>query len=245
MAQRRPLVSRRVTCSATSASETSREHHALRPRAARGGTAGRARSGDRRAARARDRRDEHREDFYWTLASVFLDRREQFEVFDQAFHVFWRDPQLLERVMALLLPTRAGPRRRRPRSRRPPTASPMRSRPRLAATRTPSASHRRARDRRDASPSPSASCCSDADFETMTTRGAGAGEEADRAAAAADPRGAHAPADGRTRTARRVDLRSTLRASLRGSADVIPLQPPLAAAAPSAAGRPVRHLRLA
>src|SRR5512147_1350351 len=46
----------------------------------------------------------NRDDFYWTLASVFLDRREQFEVFDQAFHVFWRNPRLLERVMALLLP---------------------------------------------------------------------------------------------------------------------------------------------
>src|SRR3954464_3855401 len=45
-----------------------------------------------------------RDDFYWTLASVFLDRREQFEIFDQAFHIFWRDPQLLERVMAMLLP---------------------------------------------------------------------------------------------------------------------------------------------
>jgi len=45
-----------------------------------------------------------RDDFYWTLAAVFLDKREQFEIFDQAFHIFWRDPQMLERVMALLLP---------------------------------------------------------------------------------------------------------------------------------------------
>jgi hypothetical protein len=45
-----------------------------------------------------------RDDFYWTLASVFLDKREQFEIFDQAFHIFWRDPKMLERVMALLLP---------------------------------------------------------------------------------------------------------------------------------------------
>src|SRR3954468_17386110 len=45
-----------------------------------------------------------RYDFYWTLASVFLDRREQFEIFAQAFHIFWRDPQLLERVMAMLRP---------------------------------------------------------------------------------------------------------------------------------------------
>jgi len=45
-----------------------------------------------------------REDFYWTLASLFLDRREQFELFDQAFHVFWRNPRLLERALALLSP---------------------------------------------------------------------------------------------------------------------------------------------
>jgi len=47
---------------------------------------------------------DRRDDFYWTLASVFLDRREQFEVYDQAFHIFWKDPQLLERAMAMLLP---------------------------------------------------------------------------------------------------------------------------------------------
>src|SRR3989337_1877989 len=47
---------------------------------------------------------ERRDDFYWTLAAVFLDRHEQFELYDQAFHIFWRDPKLLERVMALLLP---------------------------------------------------------------------------------------------------------------------------------------------
>jgi uncharacterized protein with von Willebrand factor type A (vWA) domain len=45
-----------------------------------------------------------RDDFYWTLAALFLDRREQFELFDQAFHIFWRDPRMLERVMALMLP---------------------------------------------------------------------------------------------------------------------------------------------
>jgi len=49
-----------------------------------------------------------RDDFYWTLASVFLDKREQFELYDQAFHIFWRDPRMLERVMALLLPQAYG-----------------------------------------------------------------------------------------------------------------------------------------
>jgi uncharacterized protein len=47
---------------------------------------------------------ERREDFYWTLAAVFLSKHEQQELFDQAFHIFWRDPQMLERIMRLLLP---------------------------------------------------------------------------------------------------------------------------------------------
>jgi uncharacterized protein with von Willebrand factor type A (vWA) domain len=46
-----------------------------------------------------------REDFYWTLHAVFVNRRDQRELFDQAFHIFWRKPDLLEKMMHLLLPT--------------------------------------------------------------------------------------------------------------------------------------------
>src|SRR5262249_49644594 len=46
-----------------------------------------------------------REDFYWTLHSVFVNCQDQRPIFDQAFHVFWRNPKLLERMMAMLLPT--------------------------------------------------------------------------------------------------------------------------------------------
>ncbi len=46
-----------------------------------------------------------REDFYWTLHAVFVRRREHRLLFDEAFHVFWRNPRLLERVTSLLLPT--------------------------------------------------------------------------------------------------------------------------------------------
>jgi len=46
-----------------------------------------------------------RDDFYWALHSVFVNRRDQRELFDQAFHVFWRNPKLLERMMSLILPT--------------------------------------------------------------------------------------------------------------------------------------------
>ena len=50
-----------------------------------------------------------REDFYWTLAAVFLSKREHQELFDQAFHIFWRDPQMLERILGLLPPQACGP----------------------------------------------------------------------------------------------------------------------------------------
>lgn len=45
-----------------------------------------------------------REDFYWVLHAIFVNRRDQREIFDQAFHVFWRNPKLLNRIMGLLLP---------------------------------------------------------------------------------------------------------------------------------------------
>jgi len=46
-----------------------------------------------------------REDFYWALHAVLVSRRDQRELFDQAFHIFWRNPQFLERMMSLILPT--------------------------------------------------------------------------------------------------------------------------------------------
>ena len=45
-----------------------------------------------------------RRDFYWSLHAVFVNRRDQHELFDQAFHIFWRDPRLLERMMGMLMP---------------------------------------------------------------------------------------------------------------------------------------------
>ena len=46
-----------------------------------------------------------RDDFYWALHAVFVNRRDQRELFDQAFHVFWRNPQILEKLMSMVLPT--------------------------------------------------------------------------------------------------------------------------------------------
>ncbi len=46
---------------------------------------------------------ENRADFYWALHAVFVNRRDQRAIFDQAFHIFWRNPKLLEKMMGLLL----------------------------------------------------------------------------------------------------------------------------------------------
>ena len=44
---------------------------------------------------------DNRDDFYWALHAVFVNRRDQREIFDQAFHIFWRNPKLLERICLL------------------------------------------------------------------------------------------------------------------------------------------------
>src|SRR6476646_7926914 len=49
-----------------------------------------------------------RQDFYWALHATLVNRREQQEIFDQAFHIFWRNPRLLARAMAMLLPQMRG-----------------------------------------------------------------------------------------------------------------------------------------
>jgi hypothetical protein len=46
----------------------------------------------------------NRTDFYWALHAVFINRRDQHEMFDQAFHIFWRDPKIMERMMGIMLP---------------------------------------------------------------------------------------------------------------------------------------------
>lgn len=159
-----------------------------------------------------------REDFYWTLHAVFVNRPDQRELFDQAFHVFWRNPRMLERMMALLLP------------RLPEQATPA-GRPlsrRLSDVLYPEA-HRRA----DTTPPPrleldasltwsSQEQLQTKDFEAMTT------EETALAKAAVAAMRLTFP---RVRTRRfsthprgsRIDMRASLRAALRAGSATIPL----------------------
>ncbi len=44
-----------------------------------------------------------REDFYWTLHSIFVKRRDQHVVFDEAFRLFWRSRQYLEKMLSQFL----------------------------------------------------------------------------------------------------------------------------------------------
>jgi hypothetical protein len=41
-----------------------------------------------------------REDFYWTLHSIFVTRREHRAVFDEAFRLFWQSRQFLEKLLS-------------------------------------------------------------------------------------------------------------------------------------------------
>ena len=163
---------------------------------------------------------QRRDDFYWTLAALFLDRREQFELYDQAFHIFWRDPKLLERVMGLLLPQVIG---------RTPDEQPDLS-SRLAEALLP-----QPKPGADAEAPPekieldAAFTVSErevlqrADFETMTKEELAQTKrlianlrlpilEVRTRRLMADPRG------------RLVDMRASLRGSLRAGADIIPLK---------------------
>lgn len=47
---------------------------------------------------------ERRDDFYYALRAVLVRDPAQFRLFNQAFHVYFRNPRLLEQMMGLLLP---------------------------------------------------------------------------------------------------------------------------------------------
>ncbi|MGB7432603.1 MAG: VWA domain-containing protein [Ahrensia sp.] len=46
----------------------------------------------------------NRDDFYWTLHAVLVQRREDAVVFDEAFRLFWRSRELVEKLLAMFSP---------------------------------------------------------------------------------------------------------------------------------------------
>lgn len=51
---------------------------------------------------------ERRDDVYWALRAVLVKQPAHLYLFNQAFHLYFRNPRLLERMMALLLPNAIG-----------------------------------------------------------------------------------------------------------------------------------------
>jgi len=159
---------------------------------------------------------DNRDDFYWALASVFLSRQEQIELFDQAFKLFWRERHLLERS-SHGLPVAA-----------PPNLSADKTPNRIAealglTTKMPMRPGTQDEEPEILLSASDAERLQRRDFETMTAEEL---EEAKRLIAGLRlpipqiaTRRQHPDARGA-----KVDLRATLRASLRGNADIIALR---------------------
>ncbi|TPL29694.1 MULTISPECIES: vWA domain-containing protein [unclassified Mesorhizobium] len=45
-----------------------------------------------------------RDDFYWTLHAVLVSRHEDHAIFDEAFRLFWKSRELIEKMLAMLSP---------------------------------------------------------------------------------------------------------------------------------------------
>ena len=158
-----------------------------------------------------------RHDFYWAMHAVFVERAAQRQVFDQAFRLFWRNPEELRRMMAVAAPTAAEKGAPENISRRVADALSPDDPPKpqaedeieveLDATQTYSAME----------------VLQEMDFDSMSKEEV---EEAKRVIAemrlpimeiptrrfAADPRGA------------KIDMRATLRAGMRTSGAIMPLK---------------------
>jgi len=154
-----------------------------------------------------------RDDFYWTLAALFLNRREHFDLFDQAFNLFWRNRKLLENLPPVLPEAESAESSDEVPGLRVAEAlglvreAPLLKQPESDETGT-AASHAEQLHRKD--------------FDSMTI--------AELAQTKQLIAGLRLPiAKIRTRRllpsshGRFIDMRTTLRSSLRGNADVIPL----------------------
>jgi uncharacterized protein with von Willebrand factor type A (vWA) domain len=157
-----------------------------------------------------------REDWYWTMSAVLLSRQEQRPVFDQAFNIFWRDPKLTEKMMSLLLPHAHG------RTAKPEQQQSQRLTDALFAQKPEAEQETDKLDLEARLTFSSREVLSRMDFDTMS-----AAELAEAKKMLSQLRlplpliktrrfRAHP-------SGRRVDLRKTLRESLREGGDIIPL----------------------
>lgn len=168
---------------------------------------------------------ENRDDFYWTLHAVFVNRRDQREIFDQAFHVFWRNPKLLERMASLVLPSFVDPEAQQ-------QAQEMNRRLAEALKQNPPESSGEGDGKDPEEPDVTVDAVmtwsanevlQETDFEKMSREEL---EAAKRAIAHMRLPIMEVPTRRFKRDARgnRIDMRATLRAAMRGGGGAIPLQ---------------------
>jgi len=161
---------------------------------------------------------ERRDDWYWTMSAVLLSREEQRPIFDQAFRLFWRDPQLTEKMMQMLLPKTVG------RTPRPDEQQSQRLTDALYAQQKPEPREREEeRIELDARLTFSArEVLQRMDFDTMSAAELAEARRMMRELRLPLPLVRTRRQEAHLRGAR-VHLRATLRESLREGGDVIPL----------------------
>jgi uncharacterized protein with von Willebrand factor type A (vWA) domain len=157
---------------------------------------------------------EHREDWYWTMSAVLLSKQEQRPIFDQAFQIFWRDPKMAERMMQLLMPKAQGMTKPEQQSQRLTDALYNRNRDEAAKEQRVEMEARLTFSSREV--------LQHMDFDTMS-----AAELAEAKKMIAQLRLPLPEIRTRRyypqRRGQRIDLRSSLRESLREGGDIIPL----------------------
>jgi len=159
-----------------------------------------------------------RDDFYWALHAVFVKRRDQHEVFHECFQGFWRDPFAVNQALSILLPRNRMPRQKEKDQRRR-VAEAWQAMPRQEEIRPPEEDEVQL----DAVMTAAATeRLQTIDFEQMST----AELEAAKDAIARMDLSTLAVATRRYESAPRgrIDLRATLRTSLRSGGADIPLR---------------------
>jgi uncharacterized protein len=155
-----------------------------------------------------------RDDFYWTLHSVFVKKREHRAVFHEAFELFWRERGLLDKMLAMLSPVAPA----RPAEKEKPRAGEARVREAFAAE--PRREDKRPEVEIDARLTVSSrEILQRKDFAQMSAAEIAAAKKALAALALPDDRLKMRRL--RRATHGRIDPRRTLRASLKVGGDII------------------------
>jgi len=158
-----------------------------------------------------------RDDWYWTMSAVFLSKEEQRPIFDQAFRIFWRDPKLVEKMMQALLPKTYG------RAGKPEQEQSQRLSDALTNQKTPEQAAEEQKVEVDARLTfSSREVLQRMDFDTMSAAELAEAKKMLRELRLPLPM-IRTRRNQPSRNGKHIDLRASLRQSLREGGDVIPL----------------------